>query len=102
MGLLVAIQWPLSFYEGGLMGLQKQMLRMASGSAYQRWAVLGHIHTLEGFADHHGFFYMANHRERPSMLPCLPVFLCAGLRQTDRSPSFTPKLLRTIWRFARA
>lgn len=26
IGLLIAIQWPLTFYQGGLMGLQKQIL----------------------------------------------------------------------------
>src|SRR5205085_2546732 len=25
MGLVMALQWPLSFYEGGLMGLQRQV-----------------------------------------------------------------------------
>jgi O-antigen/teichoic acid export membrane protein len=53
MGAVVALQWPLSFYQGGLMGLQKQVLlngirildvTLSSGGAVVAlWAFNGNI-----------------------------------------------------------
>lgn len=40
IGLLIAIQWPLSLYQGGLMGLQKQVL---ASSLLVTMAVLRHL-----------------------------------------------------------
>ena len=100
MGVLVAFQWPLSFYEGGLMGLQKQMLANGIRIGISTLGSLGAIFILWKVSPTITAFFTWQIIVNALYVALLAVFLWRSLPSTDRSPSFTPKLLRTIWRFA--
>ncbi|HEX9021655.1 MAG TPA: oligosaccharide flippase family protein, partial [Nitrospirota bacterium] len=100
MGVLVAIQWPLSLYEGGLMGLQKQMLNNGLKIGMTTFSTLGAIFILWKVSPTLMAFFTWQIIMSGIHLALLAVFLWRSLPSTDRSPSFTPRLLRNIWRFA--
>jgi O-antigen/teichoic acid export membrane protein len=100
MGVLVAFQWPLSFYEGGLMGLQKQMLANGIRIGISTLGSLGAIFILWKVSPTITAFFTWQIIVNALYVVLHTVFLWRSLPSTDRSPSFTPKLLRTIWRFA--
>lgn len=100
MGVLVAFQWPLSFYEGGLMGLQRQMLANGIKIAISTLGSLGAIFILWKVSPTITAYFTWQIFVNALYVVLLTVFLWRCLPRTDRSPNFTPQLLRTIWRFA--
>jgi O-antigen/teichoic acid export membrane protein len=100
MGVLVAFQWPLSFYEGGLMGLQRQTLANGIRIGISTLGGLGAIFILWKVSSTITAFFAWQIVVNALYVALLTFFLWRSLPPTDRSPSFTPQLLRTIWRFA--
>lgn len=100
MGVLAALQWPVSFYQGGLIGLRKQILfnvfRIIAvtvsngGAVLVLWVISPTVQT----------FFQWMVLTNAVMLVCWTVFLWKNLPAGTRSPRFDPGLLRNIGRFA--
>lgn len=100
MGVVIALQWPLGFYQGGLLGLQKQvvlnMLRMllvtfgSGGGALILWLVSPTV-----FA----FFSWQVFTSIVSIAVC-SIVLWRSLPDSSAAPRFSFDLIRNIWRFA--
>lgn len=101
MGLAMALQWPASFYSGGLMGLQRQVLLNAinigastlrsTGAVLVLWLVSP---TIQGFFSWQIVGSIIN-------TGLLAFFLWRRLPSTDeRGASFQRKIFADVWRFA--
>jgi O-antigen/teichoic acid export membrane protein len=100
MGILAALQWPVSFYQGGLLGLRKQVLfnvfRMIAatlsngGAALFLWVVSP---TIQAF-----FLWLV--ATNTIIVACWTFFLWKNLPPATRAPHFDLKLLRNIGGFA--
>lgn len=100
MGVLAAFQWPVSFYQGGLLGLRKQVLFNAfrivaatvsnGGAAVILWRVSP---TIQAF-----FVWLVV--TNAVSVACWTFFLWKSLPSGTRAPQFDLGLLRNIGRFA--
>lgn len=100
MGVLSIFQWPLSFYQGGLMGLHRQVefniLRIivvtlnTGGAILVLWLVSPTIGAL--------LAWQVGISAIQSIL--LMMMLWKALRPATRPPRFVPIMLKNIWRFA--
>src|SRR5258708_1550772 len=100
MGVLAVFQWPLSFYQGGLMGLRKQVLfnvlRIIAvtvsngGAVLVLWLVSP---TIQAF-----FLWLVAMNAVQVVL--LTFFLWKSLPPAARAPQFAFGLVRNIGRFA--
>jgi O-antigen/teichoic acid export membrane protein len=100
VGILAALQWPVSFYQGGLLGLRKQVrfnvLRIIAttvsngGAVLVLWLVSP---TIEAF-----FLWLV--AANAVMLVFWTIFLWKSLPSATRAPRFNFGLLRNSGRFA--
>ena len=100
MGVLAVFQWPVSFYQGGLMGLGRQvlynglsisMVTLANGGAVLiLWRVSP---TIQAF-----FLWLIAVNAAKAIL--LAIFLWKSLPPATRPPRFDLHRVRNIWRFA--
>jgi len=99
MGVLAAFQWPVSFYQGGLVGLHKQVLfnvlRIGAATVSNGGAVLGlMVSVLHGSS----FFSLAG-CTNAILVFFGPPFM-ESLPSATRATQFDFGLLRNIGRFA--
>jgi O-antigen/teichoic acid export membrane protein len=100
MGILAFFQWPISFYQGGLMGLGRQVLYNTlkismvtlthGGAVLILWLVSP---TIQAF-----FLWLA--AVNGLQVICLAVFLWKNLPPAPRAPRLDLKLVRGIGSFA--
>jgi len=100
MGVLAVFQWPVSFYQGGLMGLGRQVLynglsislgTLANGGAVLiLWRVSP---TIQAF-----FLWLVAVNAAKAVL--LAICLWKSLPPATCSPQFDLRRVRNIWRFA--
>lgn len=100
MGVLVALQWPQSFYGSGLMGLQKQVLAnsvgipmsaiSSGGAVLILWLVSPTITALLCWQILASAIHVA----------LVTILLWRSLPSSGRPPRFSVDLLRSVWRFA--
>jgi O-antigen/teichoic acid export membrane protein len=100
MGILAALQWPVSFYQGGLIGLRKQVIfnvfRIIAvtvsngGAVLVLWVISP---TIQAF-----FLWLVV--TNVVMLVCWTVFLWKSLPAGIRPPQLDFGLLHNIGRFA--
>ncbi len=100
MGFAMALQWPASFYSGGLMGLQKQVLLNAInigmstlrgvGAVLILWLIFP---TIQAFFSWQIIISIIN-------TGLLSFFLWHRLPRAERRATFKKQLLKGIWRFA--
>jgi O-antigen/teichoic acid export membrane protein len=100
MGILAFFQWPISFYQGGLMGAGRQslfnVLKISlvtvthGGAVLILWRVSP---TIQGF-----FLWMAAMSAVQVII--LASALWKSLPPATRAPRFDVRLLRKVWRFA--
>ncbi len=100
MGILVALQWPMSFYVGGLMGLQKQLVLNivaismsvvgSGGAVLILWRVAP---TITAFLTWQ-IFIGAVH------IVIITLLMWRSLPPCDRAPHLNLGLVRNVWRFA--
>jgi len=100
MGVVAALQWPLSFYEGGLMGLQRQVLSNSIKIVMATLSSCGSVFILWRVSPTITAFFTWQIIVSVIYVTLFAVFLWRSLPFADRPPSFNPKLLRNIWRFA--
>lgn len=99
MGAVAALQWPLSFYEGGLMGLQRQVLFnglkigiatfAGAGAALVLWLVSP---TITAYFTWQIVVAALN-------VTLLAASLWRCLPASGRPAAFAPRLLVSSWRF---
>jgi len=100
MGILAVFQWPVSFYQGALMGLRRQVLyntlRVVAvtlcngGAVLVLWRVSA---TIEAF-----LLWQVAVSAAQAVL--IAVLLWRSLPGADRPPRFNPSIIRGVWRFA--
>lgn len=100
MGAVLAFQWPLKFYIGGIMGLQRQVLANTlngaaitlrnAGAAFILWQVSP---TVQAFL----YWQVAANAIQTGLAGFL-LWHC--LPKANHWPQFSPRTLLTVWRFA--
>jgi len=100
MGILTVFQWPVSFYQGGLMGLRKQVLfnvlRIIAATVSNGGAVL--VLWLASLTIQAFFLWLV--ATNAIMVVCWTIFLWKSLPYAPRAPQFNFGILRNIRRFA--
>ena len=100
MGVVIALEWPVRYYQGGLMGLQRQAhlnginilassVRYA-GAAVVLWRVSRSITA----------FFVWEAIAALGQVLLLHVLLWRSLPESHRVPRFSLKRIRSVWRFA--
>jgi O-antigen/teichoic acid export membrane protein len=101
MGLSVALQWPISFYSGGLLGLQRQSLTALVNVATVTLFAVGVLALLYPTRSVQVFFVWRAFTALVGVL-ALRRLLWASLRPRcpQEPPRFTRASLQGIWRFS--
>ncbi len=100
MGLCAAFQWPMSFYSGGLMGLQRQVLLNGINVAAATLRGIGAVLILWLISPTVEAFFLWQAAISIIHISFIVFFLWHSLPDTAERSHFRPELLRTIWRFA--
>jgi O-antigen/teichoic acid export membrane protein len=99
MGIVTALQWPISFYQGGLQGLQHQAVlngirvSVSTGGALGAVLVLRQVPTITAF-----FQWQLVVSAAHAVL--IARALWRRLPPSDHPARVMPQLLRGVWRFA--
>jgi O-antigen/teichoic acid export membrane protein len=99
MGIITFVQWPLTLYQGALIGLQRMVLLNVVNTALVILRGVGGVLILWFHPSLMVFFLW---QLFISVLQvCLTmILLWRSLPASDHSPRFNPTLLRSTWRFA--
>ncbi len=100
MGVVSALQWPLSFYDGGLMGLQKQVLSNSIKIGMSTLSSFGAVFILWKVSPTITAFFTWQIFISVLMVAFYTAALWRSLPPAGRPPVFNPNMLRTVWRFA--
>jgi O-antigen/teichoic acid export membrane protein len=100
MGVLVVLQWPFSFYQGGLLGLQRQVLLNGLKIVTSTLSSGGAVLVLGLVSPTIMAFFLWQIAAAAIQVVLAMVFLWRSLPPSDRSPRFDPGLIWSIWRFA--
>ena len=100
MGLTVAFQWPMSFYSGGLMGLQRQVLLNGIIIVMATFRGLGAVLILWLVSPTVEAFFIWQIAVSAIQTGLLAIFLWRSLPDAGATPRFRRELLLDIWRFA--
>ena len=100
MGLCVAFRWPMSFYSGGLMGLQRQVLLNGINVAAETFRGIGAVLVLWLVSPTVEAFFFWQLAISAVHIGLIVFYLWQSLPFSPKKASFRPELLRTIWRFA--
>ncbi len=100
MGVVTALQWPLSFYEGGLRGLQRQVLFNVFRIGIATLGSFGAVFILWKVSPTITAYFTWQIVVNCLSVVLLMVFFWRSLPSSDRPPVFRPSLLRNVWRFA--
>jgi O-antigen/teichoic acid export membrane protein len=100
MGVVAAFQWPLSFYDGGLMGLQKQVLLNGMKIGLSTFSSFGAVFILWKVSPSITAFFTWQIFASALTVVLFTVALWRSLPSDNRPPVFSPNLMRTVWRFA--
>jgi len=100
LGIAIAFQWPLSFYSGGLMGLQRQALYNVLNSGLATLRGVGAVlilwlvsPTIEAFFTWQVVISLLS-------TALIALALWHSLPKGKRTAHFDKQLLHSIWRFA--
>lgn len=100
MGVCLAIQWPIGYYSGGLMGLQRQVLVNGINTAIASLRGIGAVGVLWLISPTIEAFFKWQIIVSVLHLCLMASSLWRSLPHTDDRPRFRPDLFREIWRFA--
>lgn len=100
MGILAFLQWPLSLYQGGLLGLGRQVLYNALRISQSTVANGGAILVLWLFSPTIQAFFLWQGAVSAVQVVLVAIFLWKSLPPAERAPRFDFSLLRGVWRFA--
>jgi O-antigen/teichoic acid export membrane protein len=100
MGVAMALQWPSSFYSGGLMGLQKQVLLNAATISMNALRGTGAILVLWLISPTILAFLIWQTVVSAATTSLLAYFLWHRLPRNEIKATFQKHLVSGIWRFA--
>jgi O-antigen/teichoic acid export membrane protein len=99
IGILILCRWPLSFYCGGLTGLERQVLLSGVTTAYAYLRSLGSVLILLFVSPTISAFFVFQIAINVVQTAVLTILLWQCL-PAGRTPRFRPELIRRIWCFA--
>jgi O-antigen/teichoic acid export membrane protein len=102
MGTLVAVQWPLSFYGSGLMGLQKQLVLNVVAISMSAVGSGGAVLILWLFSPTITAFFTWQVFIEAVHVAIITLLMWRSLPLSDRAPRLDLGLVRNVWRFAAA
>lgn len=100
MGALFALQWPLSFFTGGLMGLQRQVLANGLKIAMQTFGGVGAVLSLWLVSPTIIIFLVWQMVASALGVILTMIVLWKNLPTAGRAARFNFSLLSNVWRFA--
>jgi len=100
MGVLAALQWPLSFYQGGLLGLQRQSLLNVVKGGMSTLAAIAGVLVLWIVAPSVTLFFRAQIAVNAVHVVVMGWLLWRSLPATGARPRVAPKLFFGVYRFA--
>lgn len=99
IGILIFCRWPLTFYCGGLTGLERQVLLSGVSTAYAYLRSLGSVFVLLFVSPTISAFFVFQIAINLIQTAVLTIVLWRCL-PSGPTPRFRPELVRRIWRFA--
>ena len=100
IGIISFFQWPLSFYQGSLMGLQKQVSFNVVKSVMSTFTGLGAILILWLVSHSINSFFTWMIFTSALQVFSLQVLLWFSLPKSHRTPKVRHELVKKVWRFA--
>ena len=100
MGLVFLCQWPTSFYGGGLLGLQRQVLLNVINVCSTTLRGLGAALVLWYVSPTVGAFFTWQALVSIAQSSILGIMLWKNLPHSAEKPSFRPSAVRGMWGFA--
>lgn len=100
VGLCVAFQWPIGFYSGGLMGLQRQVVLNYINVVVATFRGLGAVLILWLLSPTVEAFFSWQIAVSATQVGLIFFFLWRSLPRAPQAPRFQRRLFRDIWRFA--
>jgi len=100
IGWVMAFEWPLSLYSGGLMGLQKQVLLGGIHVFASTLKSLGAVLVLWLISPTIQAFFLWQIFTSMAYTTMTAIYLWRQLPRTDQRSHFRKDLLHRIWRFA--
>ena len=100
MGVVIALRWPISFYAGGLMGLQRQVLLNVINAGLATLRGVGAVLVLWLVSPTIQVFFYWRLLVSGLQTGLTAVFLWRSLPKTKQRPRFRLELLKLVWRFA--
>lgn len=103
MGAAIALQFPFAFYQGGLLGLQRQWQLNAVSSSAATLRALGTLLALRLISPTPEVFFALQIAASAVGTGAVAVALWRGLPLSAESKLlFRPELIRRVWRFSAA
>ena len=103
MGAAIVLQFPFAFYQGGLLGLQRQALFNALAAAVATLRAAGTLLALRLVAPAPETFFAVQIAAGAAGTGAAALLLWRCLPASDGGPSgFRPELIRRVWRFGAA
>jgi O-antigen/teichoic acid export membrane protein len=99
MGVAFVLQWPISLYQGGLQGLQRQPLVNAINASFALFRNLGAVWILTAVSATVEGFFRWQVLAYGLQVVVLMVSLWLSLPDSPHRPRFSVAELRRIWRF---
>lgn len=99
MGIVTFIQWPLTFYQGGLLGLQRMVLLNTVGVIFNTLRAAGAIILVWNFSPALIVFFLWQAIISIFQVGITAFLLWQSLPPSDHAPTFRIKLLTDTWRF---
>jgi O-antigen/teichoic acid export membrane protein len=100
MGLAVTFQWPISFYSGGLMGLQRQVLLNVINVSMATFRGVGAVLVLWLVSSSVEAYFYWQIVVSVIHVGLIVYYLWSNLPYVSETPRFRRELLLKIWRYA--
>jgi O-antigen/teichoic acid export membrane protein len=100
IGVVVALQWPVSFYASGLIGLQKQLLRNTVAISMSALGNGGAVLILWGVSPTVRAFFTWQVFVAAVQLATICLLMWRSLPPGARAPRVDLRLVQNVWRFA--
>jgi O-antigen/teichoic acid export membrane protein len=100
MGVVFACQWPVSLYQGGLLGLQRQLVMQSINVVASLLKNIGVVYWLQWTRPSIELFFVWQIGVALVHVLALRTALWQNLPIGPRSPCFDLQLLRKVWTFA--
>lgn len=100
MGVVIAFQWPISLYSGGLTGLEKQVLNNTISIVMSTLRAAGVLIVIIFFSRTVQAFFVWQAAISLLYVLVMRWGMWKGMPKHDRRPQFSKQQLRIIWRFA--